>query len=417
MNLFTLVISNLRRRKGRVALIASGLAIGVGTVVALHLIVAAIEQEVGAQLDQYGANIVVVPKSDTQEVSYGGVTVSAATFDLGHLTDEDIIKVKSIGYAGRLSTIAPKLLGSIQVDNQRLTLAGVVFQQELRMKQWWKISGRAPSGDGEVLAGFDAARRLGLTGGPNEPMVEGHGGHDGHSGNLPTLTPSEDLKLVRNTLEIGGRQFLVSGVLNETGGQDDGMIYCDLADSQRLLAKPGELSLIEISALCKGCPIDDIVGQIRGVLPEAKVSAVQQAVKARMQTAGQLSRFRASLSAVMVFIGYLVIFVTMMGSVVERTREIGVVRALGFRKRHVVEMFMIEAGIVGLIGGLNGLALGTVVGGLSLKHFVEAGSGIQVSLALGLTAVAGAVLVGIISSIYPAIKASRLDPTESLRYY
>ncbi|HYL99957.1 MAG TPA: ABC transporter permease, partial [Blastocatellia bacterium] len=115
MNLFDLVLSNLRRRKGKLALSACGLAIGVGTVVALQLIISSIEREVAAQLDQYGANIVVVPMTDTQEVSYGGVTVSAATFDVSLLRDDDVAKIKSIEYSGRLSTIAPKLLGSAEV--------------------------------------------------------------------------------------------------------------------------------------------------------------------------------------------------------------------------------------------------------------------------------------------------------------
>lgn len=410
MNLFDLVLSNLRRRKGKLALSTCGLAIGVGTVVALHLIISSIEREVAAQLDQYGANIVVVPKIDTQEVSYGGVNVSAATFDVSLLRGDDIAKIKGIEYSGRLSTIAPKLLGSAKVGDQRVTLAGVDFAQELKMKRWWQVVGAVPKSQGEFLIGYDIGRRLGLI---DQPIPVTPVAHEHHESD----TSAANLKLAQNVVTINGAEFRVAGVLKETGGQDDRMIYCDLPDAQRLLGKPGELSLIELSALCNGCPIDDIVSQIKTVLPNAKVAAVQQAVKARMQTADQLSRFRTSLTVVMAFVGYLVVFVTMMGSVVERTREIGVLKALGFRKRHVVKVFLIEAAFISVTGGAVGWVLGTLFGILSARHFVETPSWIHPSGVVALSAIAAAVTVGTASSLYPAIKASRLDPTESLRYF
>ena len=119
------------------------------------------------------------------------------------------------------------------------------------------------------------------------------------------------------------------------------MIFASLPTAQRVLRKPGELSLIEVSALCQGCPIDDIVAQLSAALPEAKVSALQQAVRARLQTVERLSRFSTALSVVMLLIGFVIVFITMMNSVVERTREVGVLRALGFRKSHIVRIFII----------------------------------------------------------------------------
>ncbi len=411
MRLIDIVIGNLRRRKSRMAFIVIGLAIGVGTVVALRLLTATMEEEIGAQLDQYGANIVIVPKSESQEVSYGGLALSTATFDVQQLREEDISRIKSIKYANRLSLIAPKLLGVAEVEGQKFLLSGANLDQEVRMKQWWRISGRAPQGADELLLGYAAASRLGVIEAP-EPATSEDMSHSAHSG-----AKKADLNLLRIHLSLGGAQFRVAGVIQETGAQDDRMIFAGLAAARQILRKPGELSLIEVSAMCNGCPIEDIVAQLSAALPHAKVSALQQAVRARMQTVERLSRFSTALSAVMLLIGFLMIFITMMAAVVERTGEVGVLRALGFRKSHIIRVFIIEATIISLIGGSLGWAAGTLSGVLSAPYFTETGQRVHLSWALAVAAIVVAVITGVASSLYPAIKASKLDPAEALRYY
>jgi putative ABC transport system permease protein len=411
MRLIDIVIGGLRRRKGRMAFIVIGLAVGVGTVVALRSLTATMEQEIGAQLDQYGANIVIVPKASSQELSYGGVTLSAATFDLRQLKDEDISRIKSIKYANRLSLIAPKLLGAVEIDGQKFLLSGAELDQEVRMKQWWQVVGRVPGEKDELLVGYEAAQKLGVI------EAAKPAGHESmpHSGHTSVRQP--ELKLLRTELTLGGEEFRVAGVLRETGAQDDQMIFAGLPTAQRVLHKPGELSLIEVSAMCNGCPIDDIVAQLSAALPDAKVSALQQAVRARLQTVERLSRFSTALSVVMLLIGFVMVFITMMNSVIERTREIGVLRALGFRKSHIIRIFMIEAALISSLGGLLGWAVGTLSGVLSSPWFTETGVVVKPPLTLALAALATAVAVGVASSLYPAIKAAKLDPTEALRYY
>ena len=81
-------------------------------------------------------------------------------------------------------------------------------------------------------------------------------------------------------------------------------------------------------------------------------------MKARTELVARLTRFSATVAAVVLFIGALMIFTTMMGSVVERTKEIGVLRAIGFRQVHIIESLILEVAIVSTVGGVIGWASG-----------------------------------------------------------
>lgn len=87
MRLSDVIWSNLRRRKGRMVLLVLGLILGVGTVVALMAITATLQEDVANKMDQYRANILIVPRSSSLSLSYGGLTVAAASYDVGELTD------------------------------------------------------------------------------------------------------------------------------------------------------------------------------------------------------------------------------------------------------------------------------------------------------------------------------------------
>ena len=146
-----------------------------------------------------------------------------------------------------------------------------------------------------------------------------------------------------------------------------------------------------------------------------EVTALRQAVTLRMETVGQLSRFALAVSAVVVAIGALVVLTTMLGAVSERRQEIGLFRALGFRQQHVMRIILGEAMLVSLGGGVLGWLIGMGIAILLAPRLVEAGTMVGWNPWLALGAIGGALMVGLVGSLYPALSAARLDPTTALR--
>lgn len=382
MRLSTISLNNLRRRKGKALMLMVGLAVGVATVVSMLAITEALRADTEKKIDQFGANILVVPKSDDLALSYGGVAVGVSS-TVQEMTDEEAASIRTIQDSQNISTVAPKLLGAVEVGGARALLVGVEFSEELRLKRWWSWEGRRPEGSGDLLLGHEAAKKLNAMPG--------------------------------STLTILGRSFTVASVLNPTGSQEDALIYADLATVQEMLDKPGKLSLIEVSALCSTCPIEQIVEQIGDKLPGTKVSALAQVMKSREQTVEQLTNFSIAVSAVVLLIGGLVVLTTMMSSVNERTREIGIFRAVGFRRSHVIRIILMEALLLSLLSGLAGWAIGTLGSSLIAEKVAHLEVGVSPDPTLAGAALALAIVVGIAGSLYPALRASSLDPAEALR--
>lgn len=382
MRLSSITLNNLRRRGSKASLLVLGLAVGVATVVSMLAITSALRADTERKIDQFGANILVMPRSDDLALSYGGVAVgvSYATQEL-HM--DDAAAIRTIKNAENISTVAPKLLGAVEIEGVRALLVGVDFPEELRMKKWWTWEGERPSNPDQLMLGQDAAHRL--KAGPG------------------------------STLQIQGRSFTVTAVLDRTGSQEDALIYGDLGVAQQLLNKPNSLSLIEVSALCSTCPIEEIVAQIGQKLPNASVNAMAQAMKSREQTVEQLSNFSLAVSAVVLLVGGLVVLTTMMSSVNERTREIGIFRAVGFRRSHVARIILLEAIVLSLLSGLAGWVIGTFGSSLVAEKVARLEVAVGWDPQLAAWAIGLALLVGIAGSLYPTIRASSLDPAEALR--
>ena len=297
MRLIDIALKGMGRRPGRVLLLVIGLAIGVATVVALVAITTSMNQSMATKLDEYGANILIVPRSNDLALSYGGVSVASASFGVTEMNLDDLERIGTIPNAQNVSVVAPKLLSAVNLGERQILLAGVQFENELRLKQWWQVTGSYPSQAHDALAGARLAEEMQLEQG--------------------------------QMIDIQGQKFTIAGILSENGSQDDHILFVDLALAQQLLGQPGRITLAEVAALCSECPIEEMVSQISEVLPQMRVTALRQAVTLRMETVGQLTRFALAVSLVVTAIGGLIVVTTMLGAVAERRQEIGLFRALG----------------------------------------------------------------------------------------
>jgi len=384
MRLKDISINNLRRRKGKVFFLILGLTIGITTVVTLISVTRMMNEDISKKLDEFGANILIIPRSDDFSLSYGGMSLGGVAIDSQTLRDSDLPKIQQIEVRENISIVSPKLIGLVEIKGKKVPLMGVQFGEELRLKKWWKIHGAEPKNRNEVLLGNEVAVLL--------------------------------FKSTGDTLSINGKVVKIAGVLDETGSQDDFFILSDLTFVQEAMKKPGALSLIEISAFCNTCPIEEIVKQISGKLPHAKVTAIKQTLQTKMEALDHFKKFSVGTSIIVLLIGGLIVFTNMMASVNERKREIGIFRAIGFRKSHVVRIIFLEASIVGFIAGIVGYLLGLGVSQIigPMITGVKGGS-LSIDPLLAIGAIFLSSLVGILSSAYPALHASKMDPTTALR--
>jgi putative ABC transport system permease protein len=383
MTLQLISIRNLMRRKGKAAFILAGLVIGVATVVGIISFVDATTQDIAHKLEQYGANILIVPRTENLSLSYGGMSMGGVSFELEEIREFELAKLTSIRNARNIAVVGPMVLGVVPVGRHRILMAGVDFKAAAILKPWWHAQGVLPDENG-VLLGAEAARVLNLRTG--------------------------------DRLAVNNRSLAVSGVLESTGSQDDQLAFVMLTTAQQVFDKPGRISMVEVAALCKDCPIEDMVHQISEVLPGAKVMAIQQVVKSRMEMLSHFKHFSYGISSVILFIGGLVVLLTMMGSVRERTDEIGIFRAIGFRRSHIMQIVFLEAGIISGLAGVIGYLLGLGAARTALVLFGEGHSGhVPFNPGLAAGALILALALGLIASAYPAAMAARMDPNEALR--
>jgi putative ABC transport system permease protein len=384
MRLSTIALRNVRRHLSRSALLVIAISVTTCVVVTLFLVTKSAEQDLSRKVDQYGANIVVVPRSSDLPLVYGGVQVGGVTYDVEPLSAEDESKIRGIEARDNLSTIAPKLVERGEVNGEQALVVGVRWPDELAIKRWWEVVGERPSAADHALLGSRAAERLGISAG-------------------------EDV-------EIEGETFRVTGVLGSTGTQEDELVYIDLATAQRLWDRPGELSLIEVAAYCSTCPIETINAQISAEIPNARVSALLKAAASREILVGQFRLFSLVLSVLMILVGCLIVLTTTLGSVRDRRGEIGIFRSIGYRRRHIVRIILLENMTLAFAGAIVGVAAAVLLYGPVARSV----AGVTDTTTLpGMFDLAGALVVALgvvlVASLYPARRAAALSPTLAMR--
>lgn len=408
MNLFDIALKNLNRRKTKLLLTVIGMVIGITTIVTLSAVTDAMNTDLGDKFDQIGANIVITAKSNDMSLSYGGMAVSGVSVESGQLDDSVPNKIMNIANKDNISVIAPKLITGTDVEGKKALIVGVNFLPELSLKSWWNI------------------RTVDKPEGTNPPRTEEQKKERPKRRSLPKLDSNQLIlgngaaerlqKKPGDSIEILGKKFTVWGVIDPVGSTVDDSIHMDLKTTQELFQMKNQLSFIEVAALCTNCPIEDMIMQISAELPDAEVTAVREAVKAREQTIEKFSDFVKGVSVIVLAIGSVVVMLTMLTAVNERTREIGILRAIGFRKSHVSLIILIESLILSLIAGIVGYVLGMLLANFIGPVIAQMDVTIGWNLAYSVQAIGLALVVGLLASIIPAWKATTLDPVEALRF-
>ncbi len=383
MRLTTIALRNLRRHIARSTLLLIVITMTVGVVVTLYLVTRTAERDLADKVDEYGANIVVVPRTERLPLTYGGVQVGAVSQEAAPLHMADITKIRSIKNKQNVNKVAPKLVEPVTIAGVRTLVVGVQWDQELAIKRWWKRTGTPPAGDHDVLAGSRAMKRLGLA--------------------------------LGSELQLKGERFRVVSSFEPTGTQEDDLVFVDLATVQRLWSRGDELSFIEVSAWCSSCPIEQINAQISTEMPYARVSAVLKATESRKILIGQFQLFGLVLSGLMILVGCLIVLTTTLAGVRERRGEIGIFRSVGYRRKHIFKIILLENLTLALLASGLGIGLATVASGPLAKALAQVRRSLPPSpWGLGL-ALAVSLVIVCVATAYPAAKAARLSPTLAMR--
>ena len=233
---------------------------------------------------------------------------------------------------------------------------------------------------------------------------------------------------VGGTVTVRDEQFKVVGILDKTLTAPDTSVWTALPDAQRLYVQDlPELVRSQID------PTDLVTSFVvyptKGTDPEVLAAAINESVPGvtatgpsafKDQIASTTQIFNAILYGIAIIsliVGGLSVINTMTMSVSERTREIGVRKAIGASDGQIVRQFLAEAGVIGLIGGLTGLVLGWVA--VTLANMALEASNLNLFLVtsrLAIGSVAFAVVLGLVSGLYPSLHAARLQPVAALRY-
>ena len=217
MKLSDISLGNLKRRKAKATFVLIGLLVGVTAVVAFISLVDALTRDINHKLEKYGANIMILPKTENLSLTYGGMAIGGISFEMKEILQKDLQKIKGIKNSANVAAVGPMVLGSLKVGDKNVLLAGVDFEVAPILRPWWNIKGNAPGKEG-ILMGSEASQIIGLKEG--------------------------------DTLDANGTPLKITGIINPTGSQDDQIIFAQLQTAQKILGKEGRISMAEVAALC-----------------------------------------------------------------------------------------------------------------------------------------------------------------------
>jgi putative ABC transport system permease protein len=376
-----------------------------------------------------------------------------------------VISVLSLGSAqAAIVEESFATLGSnlIYVTPPELGIAGVGAQTTLTLEDAQAIARNAPSVENvapmaqtyaQVVAGGESLSNTIIAGvTPEAAEVDNYAvaqgsfitGFDYGARSRVAVLGSEvantlfgEMDPVGQSLRIGGRQFQVSGVLESRGmgfGLEDMRVYIPLSTFYTTLAtsqvgsRGNSVNMISVQAKSSD-ELESAEEEITAILRDThgiragedndfRVISVASVADQVTQVLGILQIVLAGIAGISLLVGGIGIMNIMLVSVTERIREIGLRKAIGAKRRDILTQFLIESATLSFCGGALGVGLGWLI--VIIISRVAANLGFTLSVTLPgyaiLLSVGVAIFIGLISGLYPAIRAARLDPIESLRH-
>ena len=401
---------SLGANKLRAGLTLLGIVIGVAAVIALMAIGRGAQQAVTSRIESLGTNLLFVrPGAANQGGIFGGQG-SAST-----LTLEDAYALLDPELAPSVKAVAPELRTSAQLVAGREN----TFTQVIGVTPEYEFVRNFPVASGQFISPVHV-RNI------SQVVVLG-------SQVAETLFGFRDP--VGQNVRVSGRQFAVIGVLESQGGGslgifDDQVLVPITTGYYRLAAQrttQGGISVqtVNVEVADSGAmeeTLQDIatVLRLRHRIPDEDdftVRSQQETIETLEDTTETFVVFLGAIAGISLLVGGIGVMNIMLVSVTERTREIGIRKAMGAKRRDILLQFVSEATLLSLGGGgagvLLGLAVSRVLDGRSLlgQDFQTVFSGEIAILALAVSAA-----IGLFFGIYPAMRAARLHPIDALRY-
>lgn len=407
-------LKSLSANKLRSALTMLGIIIGVAAVIGLMSIGRGVESTITATFEDLGTNaIYIIPQTEGSSSIEGlmGGTMTLSLEDAEALADPS--RVHSV------TTVVPASSNYAEVIAGRESVSTAINGTTSAYMEVMNYS----IGSGQFISERNVSHRDSVVVLGNKTASE--------------LFPFDDP--VGEQVRINGRRFTVIGVLESKGGatmgisQDELILVPITTYHTRLFtertAKGEDAVKSIIVQVGSAADIETAVYDIEDVLRRrhrlgesddndfATISQ-EQVLDTMHQITGVITLFLGAVAGISLLVGGIGIMNIMLVSVTERTREIGIRKAIGAKRRDILRQFLFEAILISLAGSAIGIAVGTIISRLFSRINIMGGQPIAtvVSPDIVTLAISVAILIGVLSGIYPALRASRLNPIDALHY-
>ncbi|MGN7938644.1 FtsX-like permease family protein [Virgibacillus sp. 6R] len=380
--MFNYVIQNIRKRKVRTILTILGICVCIQMFTVINSIINYTIADLEGEMAKYAGQMYV---KNINASASSGVEFPPMSSTISSQTGDDILK-------------------DLQSDvNQELSTP-IIFRE---------IAGpTAPNMPSQALAvGVEAGKEMAYTG---EEVKVKEGALELKEGEQQVVlgaTAAQFYKVdkVGDKIEISGQSFEVTGLLEEGNRVTDPMVLAPIDELQHVFSLENTYSTLLLT-MNKIDDIDRVSEQIESGYQGVEVMTQGNISENINQSLQGTKMFMSTILITVIVVAIIVILIVMTLAIMERTKEIGVMRALGAQKADITKFIIFEALCMSLLGGVLG-----VLGGYGILRFIFSAPEFMTA-EIGITSLAMAVLVGVLSSLYPSLKAVNIQPQEALRY-